>query len=135
MVLKATNNGLSVANAEQSKGAGRRTHKKGSRVTQARAKAQRAKLDKEADARQQPEGEHTASQTTQNKRAIRQDLQAKRRVIETLIEAYIQDHIGGNHSVKRYAIALSSGSSMIPASASLNSSICVWAILIANTGS
>ena len=100
MVLKATNNGLSVANAEQSKGAGRRTHKKGSRVTQARAKAQRAKLDKEADARQQPEGEHTASQTTQNKRAIRQDLQAKRRVIETLIEAYIQDHIGGNSSEK-----------------------------------
>jgi integrase/recombinase XerD len=100
MVLKATNNGLSVANAEQSKGAGRRTHKKGSRVTQARAKAQRAKLDKEADARQQPEGEHTASQTTQNKRATRQDLQSKRRVIETLIEANIQDHIGGNHSEK-----------------------------------
>ena len=29
-----------------------------------------------------------------------QQTQAKRRVIETLIEAYIQDHIGGNSSEK-----------------------------------
>jgi site-specific recombinase XerD len=37
---------------------------------------------------------------TQNKQTVRQEMQAKRRVIATLIEAYILDHIGGNHSEK-----------------------------------
>jgi integrase/recombinase XerD len=37
---------------------------------------------------------------TQNKKSVRQDLQANRRAITTLIEAYLQDHIGGNHSEK-----------------------------------
>jgi site-specific recombinase XerD len=37
---------------------------------------------------------------TQNKHIARHDLQAKRRVIATLIDAYLQDHIGGNHSEK-----------------------------------
>lgn len=36
----------------------------------------------------------------QNKNMARQEREAKRRMIETLIEAYIQDHIGGNHSTK-----------------------------------
>ena len=100
MVLKATNNGLHAANGGKPNGSGKPTSKKGSRVTEARAQAQRAKLDTQAEARQQPEAEQTVIQATQNKRPTRQEVQAKRRVIETLIEAYIQDHIGGNHSEK-----------------------------------
>ncbi len=99
MVSKATNNGFSAANTEQSTGAGRRTSKCGSRVTQARAQAQRAKRDALAQTHQQQEQEAAVHQT-QNKKGVRQETQAKRRVIETLIEAYIQDHIGGNSSVK-----------------------------------
>lgn len=100
MVVKATNNGTSIANAVQSKGADRRTHKKGSRVTQERAKAQRSKLDTQAEARQEEEEKEAAARKTQSKKTVRQEVQAKRRVIATLIEAYIQDHIGGNHSEK-----------------------------------
>jgi integrase/recombinase XerD len=97
MVLKATNNGSYAANAEKPKGPGKPTGKKGSRVTEARAKAQRAKLDVQAEARQQQE---VVIRQTQNKKSVRQNLQANRRAITTLIEAYLQDHIGGNHSEK-----------------------------------
>ena len=100
MVLKTTNNGLHAANGGKPNRSGKPTNKKGSRVTDARAQAQRSKLATQATARQQPEAEQTAIQVTQNKRPTRQEVQAKRRVIETLIEAYIQDHIGGNHSEK-----------------------------------
>ena len=100
MVLKATNNSSHVANVEQAKRAGRRTNKKGSHVTEERAKAQRAKLDTQAEARSVQEGQEAVPPKTQNKKAGRQEAQAKRRTIETLIEAYIQDHIGGNHSDK-----------------------------------
>lgn len=97
MVLKATNNGSYAANAEKSKGPGKPTGRKGSRVTEARAKAQCAKLDAQAESRQQQE---VVIRQTQNKKSVRQDLQANRRAITTLIEAYLQDHIGGNHSEK-----------------------------------
>jgi site-specific recombinase XerD len=100
MVLKATNNGTSIAHAVQSKGADRRTHNKGSRVTQERAKAQRAKLDTQAETRHAKVEQEAIVPTTQHKKTGRQEVQAKRRVIEMLIEAYIQDHIGGNHSEK-----------------------------------
>jgi integrase/recombinase XerD len=100
MVSKATNNGFSVANTEQSTGAGRRASKYGSRVTQARAHAQRAKRDALAQTHQQREGQEAAVHQMQNRKVVRQETQAKRRVIETLIEAYIQDHIGGNSSAK-----------------------------------
>jgi integrase/recombinase XerD len=100
MVSKAKNNGFPAANTKQSTGAGRRTSKYGSRVTQARAHAQRAKRDALAQAHQQPPEQEAAVHQTQNKKAVRQETQAKRRVIETLIEAYIQDHIGGNSSAK-----------------------------------
>jgi site-specific recombinase XerD len=100
MVLKATNNNFSVAHAQKSKSAGRRASKKGSRVTEERAKAQRAKLDTQVQARQQPEEKEATASPTQNKKMAQQEREAKRRMIETLIEAYIQDHIGGNHSDK-----------------------------------
>jgi len=99
MVSKATSNGYSAATTEQSTGAGRRASKKGSRVTRARAHAQRAKRDALAQTHQQLEQEAAVHQT-QNKKVVRQETQAKRRVIATLIEAYIQDHIGGNSSAK-----------------------------------
>ncbi len=100
MVSKTTNNGSYTANIEQSKGPGKRASKKGSRVTQARAHAQRARLDAQAQISQQREEQEALARQTPNKKTARQEMQAKRRVIATLIEAYIQDHIGGNSSQK-----------------------------------
>ncbi len=100
MVSKATNKDSYAANTEQSKGANRRTTKKGSRVTEARAQAQRAKLDALAEARHRQDEQEAVAAQTPNKKTVRQEMQAKRRVIATLIEAYIQDHIGGNSSEK-----------------------------------
>ncbi len=100
MVSKATNNSPHAANADKSKGADRRTPKKGSRVTEARAQAQRAKLDAQAQISQQREDQEAVARQMQNKKAVRQEMESRRRVITTLIEAYIQDHIGGNSSEK-----------------------------------
>jgi site-specific recombinase XerD len=100
MVSKATNNGSSAVNVKKLKGSGRQTNTKGSHVTEARAKAQRAKLDDQAQMRQQKEEQEAVAPQTQSKKRERQEMQIKRRVIATLIEAYIQDHIGGNHSEK-----------------------------------
>jgi site-specific recombinase XerD len=101
MVVKTTNNNKTLAvHAEQAKDAGRRTQKKGSRVTEERAKAQRVKLDKKAEVQQGQEEQEVAVHPAQNKKTGRQEALARRRVIETLVEAYIQDHIGGNHSEK-----------------------------------
>jgi integrase/recombinase XerD len=100
MVLKATNNGSHAASAGKPKGSGRPTSKKGSRVTQARAKAQRAKFDAQTEARYVQEEQEAVARQTPNKKNVRQEMQATRRVIATLIEAYIQDHIGGNSSQK-----------------------------------
>jgi hypothetical protein len=100
MVSKATNNSPQAANAEQSKGTDRRTHKKGSRVTQARAQAQRVKLDTLAEARHVQEEQEAVNHTIRNKKTVRQEMLVKRHVISILIEAYIQDHIGGNSSEK-----------------------------------
>jgi integrase/recombinase XerD len=97
MVLNAAN--VSYG-ATGSKGPGRRTSKKkGSPVTEHRAKAQRAKLEKQAEIRQAQAEQEQAAHHTQ-KKAGRQDLQAKRRTLDSLVEAYIRDHIGGNHSPK-----------------------------------
>ncbi len=97
MVLKAANTSYGTT---VSKGSGRRTYKKkGSSVTENRAKAQRAKLDKQTKIRQAQEEQEQATQQIQKKTA-RQDLQAKRRTLDSLIEAYIGDHAGGNHSPK-----------------------------------
>jgi len=67
MMSKATNNNPHAAKAEQSKGTNRRTLKKGSRVTEARAKAQRAKLDVQAQIRQQKAEQEAVVPQTQNK--------------------------------------------------------------------
>jgi integrase/recombinase XerD len=98
MGLMANNTGSSTVSIP--KRASKRAPRKGSPVTENRAKAQRAKLDAQAAARQAQEAQEQAAQKTLTKKAARQDLQAKRRTIETLIETYIQDHIGGNRSAK-----------------------------------
>jgi site-specific recombinase XerD len=100
MILKATNNGSHVASAEKSKGSGRPTSKKGSRVTEERAKAQRARLDAQTEARSVQDEQEAVARQTRNKKTVRQEMQATRRLVATLIEAYIQDHIGGNSSEK-----------------------------------
>jgi integrase/recombinase XerD len=80
-------------------GSGRRSRTKGASVTEQRARAQRNKLDAQAQSRNVQE-EQELTQKMQQKKAVRQDLQARRRSIESLIEAYLQDHIGGNRSEK-----------------------------------
>jgi site-specific recombinase XerD len=100
MVLKTTNNQSTASAAGQPKEASRRTTKKRSHVTEARAKAQRARLDSQTEARQVQEEQEAASHQTPNQKAARQEVQTKRRVIAMLIEAYLQDHIGGNSSEK-----------------------------------
>ncbi len=100
MVSKATNNSSSAANSGKPMGPGKPTGKKGSRVTQARTRSQRAKLDAQAQIHQQQEEQEAVARQKQKKKSVRQEMQTKRRVIATLMEAYIQDHIGGNSSEK-----------------------------------
>ncbi len=67
-------------------------------VTEARSRAQRAKLDAQASNRQ-PEEKAGKSKGQQSQ----QQLQARRRALTPLsrsIDDYLQDHIGGNHSKK-----------------------------------
>jgi integrase/recombinase XerD len=67
-------------------------------VTEARSRAQRAKLDAQAHARQ-PEEKAQSSKRTQSQ----EQHQARRRALTPLSRAigdYLQDHIGGNHSKK-----------------------------------
>src|SRR5262245_30544372 len=92
MVLKATNQRAFGANHPQRPG--RQSRTKGSPVTEHRARAQRAKLDAQAQARQAQEEQAPAIQTIQQKKTVRQELQARRRAVEALIEAYLQDQIG-----------------------------------------
>jgi site-specific recombinase XerD len=93
MISKATTT-VSTIRAQQSRNASGRVTQKGTRVTEERAKAQRAKRD----ARHGRDAQETGAQHMPSKKDVRQEGQAKRRNIDLLIEAYIQDHIGGNHS-------------------------------------
>ena len=68
-------------------------------VTEARAHAQRAKLETQAKARQQ----HLETSEATNEQPRHSSLQARRRAAMTLaraIDDYLQDHEGGNHSKK-----------------------------------
>jgi hypothetical protein len=79
------------------------TPKRGSKqVTEARARAQRAKLDTQ---KQERAGASVASNTHPKAKGkgTQRDLQAKRRAATTIaraVEDYLQDHEGGNHSDK-----------------------------------
>ena len=68
-------------------------------VTEARSRAQRTKLDEQAQARKPHPGAHDASHEGTGQAS----LQARRRASMTLacaIDDYLQDHEGGNHSKK-----------------------------------
>ncbi len=95
-----TNNESSAANDGKRKVTGRQTNNKGSRVTEARAKAQRAKLDTQTEARHVHEEQEVVARQMRNKKTVQLEMQARRHIIATLIEAYIQDHVGGNSSEK-----------------------------------
>lgn len=95
--MKAMNNSSHVATIGKRSGSGGRSKKQGSPVTEARAHAQRAKLDTQVEAQQ---AQQAATRKTPQKKTGRQEMQARRYAIDALIEAYIQDHIGGNHSEK-----------------------------------
>jgi integrase/recombinase XerD len=99
MAFKTTNtlSAVPIEKTKHAKDVGQRTPKKGSRVTEARAKAQRAKLDTQAELHHEQAAQ---APVMQNMKGRRQEAQTKRRVLATLIEAYLQDHIGGNHSDK-----------------------------------
>src|ERR1051326_5692494 len=101
MALKATNNQSQAANATKPKVPGKRGGKKGSRVTEARAQAQRAKLDAQVPMNLRQDEKNAGTLQHQHKKTGRQqEVRAKPCLIETLIEAYLQDHIGVNSSKK-----------------------------------
>ena len=90
----------SAAAALTAKRPGRRSQKKGSPATENRARAQRAKLEKQAEQRLAHAAQEQAEANTARRKTARQDREARRRSIESLIDAYLQDHIGGNRSDK-----------------------------------
>jgi integrase/recombinase XerD len=99
MSLKNANNESFPPKSEKSKASARRANKATASVTEARARAQRVKLDIQTQARHKQE-EQAATPQTSKKKAARQDLLTKRRTLTALIEEYVQDHEGGNHSAK-----------------------------------
>jgi integrase/recombinase XerD len=71
------------------------------KVTQARSKAQKAKLDRQSHTPQQQKASRTTAERKKN--APPQKGQAKRPTnltVERAIDTYLDDHIGGNHSDK-----------------------------------
>jgi integrase/recombinase XerD len=81
----------------------RRTTKASSHITEARAVAQRAKLD--AQARQRQSASTTPAQTPKSSRnrKAQEDLLSRRRAATTVERAiidFLDDHEGGNHSAK-----------------------------------
>jgi len=81
----------------------RQPKKTNSTVTDARATAQRAKLDAQADVRKQQETqEKTVAKKAKGKREQQRLLNNRRAntTIERAIEDYLLDHEGGNHSKK-----------------------------------
>jgi len=99
MPLKNGKNGSFPSESEKRKPSGSRANKGAASVTEARARAQRTKLDAQAEARLTEEEQAVVSETPKRKTA-RQDLQARRRTVAALIDEYVQDHEGGNHSAK-----------------------------------
>ncbi len=80
----------------------RKVRKRRSDLTEARARAQRAKLDAQVEERQQQADREAAAQKSKGK-ATQADIQARRRAATTIaraIDDYLQDHDGGNHSEK-----------------------------------
>ena len=84
-----------------------RANKRSSRVTEARAAAQRVKLDAQAEAREQEAAEVKEASALKKARGKKEQqqrqLQAPRRVSTTIghaIDDYLLDHEGGNHSAK-----------------------------------
>lgn len=70
MVSKAMNNQSTANGAGQPKAASRRTTKMRSHVTEARAKAQRARLDSQAEAHHVQEEQETTSPQTLNRKTV-----------------------------------------------------------------
>jgi len=99
MPSKNGKNGSFPSESEKRKPSGSRANKGTASVTEARARAQRIKLDAQAEARQTEEEQAVVGETPKRKTA-RQDLQARRRTLAALIDEYVQDHEGGNHSAK-----------------------------------
>ncbi len=77
-------------------------HRPGARkVTQARAKAQRARIEQEEQGRQHQKAPYKHEEAEEDRKP--QTLQAQRRAkmtVERAIGDYLDDHIGGNHSEK-----------------------------------
>jgi integrase/recombinase XerD len=71
------------------------------KVTQARAKAQRVRIDQEGHGHQQQKV--TQNKKDQEENTTQQTLQDRRRArmtVERAIDDYLDDHVGGNHSEK-----------------------------------
>ncbi len=71
------------------------------KVTQARAKAQRTKLDQEEQGRQSQEAMHQSNEKEEQPSSqTSQDRRRAKMTVERAIGDYLDDHIGGNHSDK-----------------------------------
>ncbi len=80
-----------------------RSAKSSSKVTEARAVAQRSKLDAQAEARRKPAASKTPAGKPSRSRKGQEDLHSKRRSATTLERAiadFLDDQEGGNHSAK-----------------------------------
>ena len=83
--------------------ASRRTTKASSHITEARAVAQRAKLDAQAEARRQQSASTPQTPKPSRHRKGQEDLLSRRRAATTVERAiidFLDDHEGGNHSAK-----------------------------------
>jgi integrase/recombinase XerD len=92
--------GIPAAGVEKSKTPPKRGSKQ---VTEARARAQRAKLDTQKQERVQQQDAASKTHPKAKRKGTQRDLQAKRRAATTIaraIEDYLEDHDGGNHSDK-----------------------------------
>lgn len=80
-----------------------RSTKPSSKVTEARATAQRAKLDAQTEARRQRPASKTVTPKSSRRRIGQEDLLTKCRAaktVERVIADFLDDHEGGNHSAK-----------------------------------
>ncbi|BCL83528.1 tyrosine-type recombinase/integrase [Ktedonobacteria bacterium brp13] len=103
MSLHETNPGAFSLEDAQEQSRSTTHRRRATKVTQARAKAQRAKTDHEEHVRQQQKAKHEPEHEEREEETKSQTLQARRRArmtIERAINDYLDDHAGGNHSDK-----------------------------------
>src|SRR2546421_7796813 len=96
---KNAQNGPGTPSQSQSSPATKRA-KSSRKVTEARASAQRTKLDAQTDARRRKEEDAARAKPSPAKRERERAVNRRAATIEHAIADYLLDHAGGNHSAK-----------------------------------